>query len=867
MSPDPEPTLRPGTRTGHYEVLELLGRGGMGEVWRARDVRLGREVALKTLHTGERSPAALRSLEREARAASALSHPNVVTVHDVELEATPPFLAMELVEGRTLAAVAAGGRLPPARALDLAAQVASGLAAAHETGLVHRDLKPANVVVTKAGSAKILDFGLARPDPAAVAGPADTTLPRPDETSAGALVGTAAYMSPEQAAGRPADFRSDQFALGLLLHELLSGKRTFARATLGETLAAILHDEPEPLPELPAAIDAAARRLLARCLSKEPDGRYGATRDLARDLADLAALAAGREAGAIPGDRAKRVRLRLSRRLGVSAALALGAALLGLWAGSLRREPLPSFRQVTFRRGTVWTARFSPGGETVIFGASFDGEPPAVFTARSEGGPPIPLLGRAGSLLAVTRGEALVALDAVPRLPGVTTGTLARVPLSAGAPRALREGVFFADVGPDGSGPFVVRREEGRERLEAPDGKVLFATAGWISHPRVSPDGRHVAFLHHPSIPDDAGDVVVVPSAGGETRVLSADWMSAVGLAWAGRGDEVWFGATGPEGARALRAVSLRGRLRTVYRMPGNVTLHDVGRDGRVLLAHDTMRVGFVVGREGEPERDTAWLDSSLLTDLSSDGKTLLFTEFGEGGGARYGAYLRPADGGPAERLGEGLATALSPDGRRVLSIRTSGPRGLVILPTGAGAPERVAGAPLVLPAWASFFPDGERILLFGGEPGKGLRLYRLVGPPGESRPISPEGIDARFPGGAVSPDGLVVAAAADDGSVLLCPADGAPSRKLDGAPSGLVPVRFSEDGRTLLGFVRDVASARLLRVDVATGGSLPVRELRPSDPAGIVGVATVRATTDGKTWVYSWARLLSELYVAEGLR
>lgn len=868
MSPSEASGLRAGARTSHYEVLELLGRGGMGEVWRARDLRLGRDVALKTLRPGETPGTALKSLEREARAASALSHPNIVTVHEVDLEASPPFLAMELVEGQTLSALAAEGRLAAARALDLAAQVAAGLAAAHEAGLVHRDLKPANVVVSRAGVAKVLDFGLARPTPAATAGPAEATLPRDDASVAGALVGTAAYMSPEQAAGRPADFRSDQFALGLLLHELLSGRRTFARASLGDTLAAILHDEAEPVPALPEAVDAATRRVLGRCLAKEPEERYGATRDLARDLADLAALAAGRLVGAgRPPARGGVALLRRGRTLAAAAGIALAAALLGAWAGAkLRQETPPSFRQVTFRRGTVWTARFTAGGEGFFLGASFDGEPPRVFSVHSGGGPPTPFGTHDANLLAVSRIEAAIALDARPRLPAVTAGTLARVPLSAGAPRALVENVLFADW--DGAGSlYVVRRADGLELLEAPGGKVLFTTSGWVSHPRVSPDGRHVAFLHHPSIPDDAGDVLLVPSTGGAPRVLSAGWISAVGLAWSARGDEVWFTATGSEGARALQAVPLRGPSRTVYRMPGNITLHDVARDGRVLLAHDTMRVGFVLGREGEEERDAAWLDSSLLTDLSTDGRTLLFTEFGEGGGALYGGYVRPADGGPAERLGDGLATALSPDGRRVLAITTAEPRGLVVLPTGPGAAEKVDTAPVSVPAWASFFPDGKRILLFGSEPEKGLRLYRLDGTRGGARPISPEGVDARFPGGAVSPDGALVAAAADDGSVLLCPVDGSPVRRLHGAPAGLVPVRWSGDGRSLLGFVRDVASARLLRVDAATGVATQVRELKPSDPAGIVGVATARTTPDGRTWIYSWARLLSELYVAEGLR
>ena len=278
--------LRQGQRLSHYELADLVGRGAMGEVWRARDLRLGRDVALKVLHA-EGGAEALAAIEREARVASSLSHPNLVTVFEVDTESVPPFLAMELVDGRPLAELAAEGPLPLAKALEIAAQIAEGLAAAHESGLVHRDLKPGNVMLTRSGTAKILDFGLARRSRPVLASPSDRTLPDQERTSPGSLVGTAPYMSPEQAAGRTADFRSDQFALGVVLYELLSGVRAFRRETPVETLAAVLRDEPEPLPPLPAPIDASVRALVRRCLAKQPDERYAATRDLARESSRL----------------------------------------------------------------------------------------------------------------------------------------------------------------------------------------------------------------------------------------------------------------------------------------------------------------------------------------------------------------------------------------------------------------------------------------------------------------------------------------------------------------------------------------------------------------------------------------------------
>lgn len=865
------PALVPGIRIARYQLVALLGRGGAGEVWRARDIRLGRDVALKVLR-GEGGADVLAAIEREARVVASLFHPNLVTVLELDTASSPPFLAMELVEGRTLAALVADGPLPPARALDLAAQIADGLAAAHGAGLVHRDLKPGNVVVSRSGAVKILDFGLARRESPAVASPSDVTLPEVPATAPGTLVGTVAYMSPEQAAGRPAGPRADQFALGLLLYELLAGRRAFARPTGVECLAAILREAPEPLPELAPALDAPVRAVLERCLAKEPSERYPSTGELAAELRRLARAAAGAEpvASAPAPTHPPRPSRPAATRLRAGAAIAAATLVgLALWSGMVRhRQRLPAFQQLTFRRGTVWCARFTPGGDGVVYGASWDGSSARPFTARVEGGPSTVIGTRDASLLAVSgAGEAALSLDARPELvAGMMVGILARVPLSGGAPREVLEAVEFADFVPPGSDLVTVRRREGRARLEAPHGRVLYETTGWISHPRVSRDGRDVAFLHHPALPDDRGEVVLVSLASGTPRVLSPGWISALGLAWSADGREVWFTATGSGGGRALHGVDRAGRLRTIYRSPGNLTLHDVSTAGRVLVSHDTMRVGLMRGREGEPETEASWLDSSLLTDLSSDGRTMLFSEFGEGGGPLYSVLLRRADGGLATRLGDGFATSLSLDGKRVLSILPKDPPELVVLPTGPGEPERVVTDPVLAVEWATWLPAGGGMLLVGSARGGGPQLWRLDRG-GPARRLAADPVASRFAGAVVSPDGRRVAAATADGGVLLCPADGTPATRLGGAARDLVPVRWGTDGRSLLAFALDGPYAQLVRVDTSTGAARPVRDLRPVDPAGVIGIPTVRTSADGTTWLYSYARLLSELYLVDGLR
>src|SRR5512143_2299375 len=264
----------------------------MGEVYRARDARLGREIALKVLPVELSDDAdRLSRFEQEARSASALNHPNIVTVHDIGRAGDVSFIAMELVEGKTLRELGASGPLPVRRTLTIATQIAEGLGKAHGAGIVHRDLKPENVMVTKDGFVKLLDFGLAKLFVAPTDKESGAPTAIPQETQPGTVMGTVGYMSPEQASGRPVDFRSDQFALGSILYEMATSKRAYQKNTGAETRTAIIRDEPEPVAQVNPKAPAPFRWIVERCLAKDPDERYASTRDLARDMANVRARA------------------------------------------------------------------------------------------------------------------------------------------------------------------------------------------------------------------------------------------------------------------------------------------------------------------------------------------------------------------------------------------------------------------------------------------------------------------------------------------------------------------------------------------------------------------------------------------------
>jgi len=829
--------LASGTQLDRYAIVGLLGRGAMGEVYRAHDSRLGRDVAIKVLPVAYSSdPERLRRFDQEARAAGSLNHPNVVAIFDVGSHEGAPFVVSELLEGETLRARLAGAALTPRKALEFAVQIANGLAAAHAKGIVHRDLKPENLFVTSAGHVKILDFGLAKLVRADGVGTAAAdSLVATAMTEMGRVLGTVGYMAPEQVRGEAADHRADIFALGCVLFEMLAGRSPFHRDTPVESMAAIVRDE---APELPAEVLGQVPALglvLRRCVEKHAGERFESARDLSFSLEALARTTGG-------------------------AARAAGT-LDGLAAADV------SYQRITFRRGAIWSARFTPDGHSVIYSASWEGKPLELFWAHV-GNPEARSLGfRDSDLLSISASNEMAVLL---RAEFVTSfdrrGTLARVPPMGGAPRELLHDVHGAEWSPDGGQLAIIREKQGMIRLEYPLGNVLFQSAGWISQMRIAADGQRIAFADHPTRNADAGNVCVVDRKG-ERRVLSEGWGTLRGLAWSADGREVWFTADQGGAARGLYAVSLEGQVRRVLQLASNMTVHDVARDGRVLVGHGQERAGINALEAGETrERDLSWLDWSLLEDISADGRTLLFDETAEGGGGPGSVYLRSIDGSPAVRLGDGAGRATSPDGQWIVAARgSSGHEGkLMLLPTGVGEPREIPTSGLYC-HMARWMPNGRELVVSAHEAGHGVRLYRVDHESGEAAAISPEGMD--FMEFHVLPGGAAVVAVGADQDHWIYPLSGGDPRAVSALERSDRVVRWAADEKSVLVYRTNELPSRIYRVDLETGKREVWRELTPPDPTGIYRIGRVRSSADGQTYAYTYYMHLVDLHVITGLR
>ena len=856
-----------GERLGPYEILELIGKGGMGEVYRARDTRLGREVAIKTLPAERDADEAARArLRAEAQAVAALNHPHIVAILDVGEVQGVQYVVMELVQGRTLRDWLAEGRLPVRRALELAQQMAEALAAAHERAIVHRDLKPENVVLTAAGQVKILDFGLAKARQPLAGSAQDSTaggLPRP-VTEPGLALGTVGYMSPEQARGAPADHRSDQFALGAILYEMISGKRAFARATAADTLAATLRESPETPAALEDEAAAPLRRLLERCLAKEVEQRYHSTRDLALDLGHI------REALGSQAERKSAVapaRIASGHRSWAYVAVALGLAVVGalLWG---RRPPPPIFEQITFGRGTAWAGRYVPGGAAVVYAAAWDGGPFRLYRKDPHAHESLLLpLPSPASILAISRTSVMALLtDVRGLLPGRLRGTLSLSSTVGGGAREVLDEVSGADFGPGGE-LAVVRCRSGRCALEYPVGTRLYESEGWMTGPRVSPDGERVAIVEHPIPFDDLGSILVVDRQANRQQVGDL-WTSTNGLAWGPDGREIWLAGTQGDGLRALHAVSLGGTSRLLVRVPGPLSLLDVSPSGEALVAREDRRIGLMLSRpEWQAARELKVFDSSILADLSEDGTGILSSEIGESGGPRYSVYLRRDPDSVAVRLGAGLALSLSPDGRHALALVPSANPALVAYPTRTGPVLQIGAEAPGACRGASFFPDGRRIVMARNEPGQGARLFVQGFPVGVPRLVSTQGVLVRdLQGFPVSPDGKWIAAVGAGERLMLLSVDDGSARSLARLPPGLAPIRWLQDGRSLLVYRMDQQPLRIFRIDVSDGEARPFLEIRVPEVDGIQGFPSVRFTSDGLSYAYSYARFLDDLYVVKGI-
>jgi len=870
----PPMSLTAGAKLGPYEIVSFLGAGGMGEVYRARDSRLKREVAIKVLPQAFSLDAdRLRRFEQEALATAALNHPNILAVFDIGTNQGAPYVVSELLEGMTLRERLRSGSIPVRKTLDYALQIAHGLAAAHQKGIIHRDLKPENLFVTKDGRIKILDFGLAKLTQPEVS--VHASLPTlSSATDPGVLLGTVGYMSPEQVRGIALDARSDIFSFGAILYEMLSGKRAFHGDTSADTMSAILKEDPPELCETNRGISPALERIVQHCLEKNTEARFHSASDIAFDLEHLTGISATTsKAAAIAGVRPRRkVPVALASTLGLGVALL--AFAMGWWLGrSSGRLPLAQYQQITFRSGSIGNARFTPDG-SIVYNASWDGGGHQLYLARTDDPGARELGLKDAELLAISKNGELAVRLKTANLGGYEcSGTLARLPLSGGTPRELLDHVQDADWAANGDSMAIVRYVPANNhwRLEYPIGKVLFDSINWISHPRISPDGKWVAFADHENAGgDDQGSVAVVSAdADGrdkdkekETK-LSSGWESLQGILWSPAGDEVWFTASGSGTAVNPHAVTLAGKLRTITNVPGGMWLEDQ-RNGTALMVTHQQRIGIRGRAAGaKDERELGWLGWSIIRDISQDGRKVLFVEEGDGGGPNYTVFLRDTDGSPPLRISDGNALAVSPDAGWVITKPAKGGP-LSLVPSGAGESRQLTHDAISY-GRVRWLPDGKRLLALGIEAGHGARDYLIDLNTGDSKPITPEGVA----GVEVSPDGKSAVVAGPDGKWGIWPLQGSGIRLIPGLDSAYSVTGWSADGASVYATSSssNETTVKVYRVNASTGKMDLWRTFGTESSTGVTEVYPPRLSRDGNAYAYGYVRVLSEAYAVTGLK
>jgi Tol biopolymer transport system component len=851
-------SIASGTKLGPYEVVAPLGAGGMGEVYRARDTRLDRSVAIKILPSAFSSDTdRLQRFQQEARVLGSLNHPNLLAIFDVGSQNGFHFLVSELLEGESLRQRLNEGPLSVRKAVDYGVQLANGLAAAHEKGIVHRDLKPDNIFITKDGRAKILDFGLAKQS-ADAAGNLDTMTGV--GTEPGVVLGTVGYMSPEQVRGKTADARSDIFSFGAILYEMLVGQRAFGGESSVETMNAILKHDPPEISTTGKEISPGMERLMRRCLEKAPEERFQSARDLAFALDALSGTSSTR---AVPLATAGPMRRLRAISLAVSAGLlAIAAAFFfGMRSGTPK---YPTFHQLIFGRGFIETARFTPDGHNVVYGAAWNNQPFQIFStglegleSRNVGLPSANVLGIASN------GQMALALEWHHTLSWMTTGTLASVSLSGGAPREVLEKVCDGDISPDGKQFAVVRCVGSEQALEFPIGKMLYSTSGYISHVRISPQGDAIAFCDHPILGDDRGFVAMV-DAGGKLSRLTEEWSSLRGLAWSPSGREVWFTASQNEEAQSLMAVGRSGGRRTILSSPAYLWLQDISADGKVLLGNSQEGGSIAIHRlTGASDKvlDVA-SESTFVSGISDDSSMIAVDYSGAGSGPDYAVYLAKADGSPLVRLGDGGAMGISPDGKWIAAFLASSHSTVRLLPTGAGETRTFNISPVrALDYQGSWTHDDSKVAFSGSEPSKQARAYVLDTNTGKTVAVTPEGTTDAL----ISPDGQFVIARDASQEFHLYPAGGGEPQALRGLKDGEFPIQWDTSGTKLYVWDRTFP-AHVVLVDLKSGARQPWTSLAPPDSAGVL-YGNIVMTPDGKTTVYRYRRAVTTLFLAEGLQ
>ena len=825
----------------------------MAEVYRARDTRFGRDIALKVLNEALAGDAELvQRFEQEARLAGSLNHPNLIAIYDVGIHQGAPYFITELLEGESLRQRLNRGRIAVDTALDWGAQLARGLEAAHARGIIHRDVKPENVFVTSETHVKLLDFGIAKLAEGGRAEGAhglleETVTPTGRRTQSGVILGTPAYMSPEQVRGDSVDSRTDIFSLGTVLFEMLSGRQPFRKASVFETGHAILHDELPPLRNVSPAL----AQLVRRCLAKEPEARIQSARQLAFAL-EL--LRANLEPPRLENGRGL---LRSWWVIGLLATLAAGTAVIQLLPSSAPR--LPVVERVTLRPTSIHLpARFSPDGR-VVFTASANGL--HELFARQPASPSLEHFGLENVVLAaVSAGNEFAVLKGRPtwRHPALT---LARVAAGGRSPEAVAENAISADWSRAGE-LTIVRRIGSRLAVESPVGKIRFEVSDpeWIENVRLSPGGDLLAFIHHPNSAALSG-VATVMDLSGKTRRTSRSWDRVSGLAWA-TADEIWYSAEGQPN-NSIQALPLRGPERSIYTSLNAIVLHDISSDGRALVGQGLLERDITLLYPGAGNRQSlSWIEPDFSVRLARDGNVALVSSWD--GSTRVEATLRRLDVAARQPLGEGFGSDLSPDERTALLL--SGNTMTVV--RSDGAIRRQVLCPDFATISLARFAGGTEsaIAIARATWDKDVRLFSVDLQSCAAVSLSAEGLDTDIL--EVSPGAQWAATRMSvDGNqgVVIVPLFAAEPVTLAGLGPDLMPVGWAGENELWLARVNagNLSSFGLVRYDVRRRVELESRTIE----LGVAGaLRSVQVTPDGRKVVFSQERDTGHLYIVRGL-
>jgi serine/threonine protein kinase len=854
-----------GKALGNYEIVDKLGEGGMGEVWRARDDRLHRMVAIKILPPDVAGDLSRRArFEQEARALGALNHPNIVSIYDVGQEDGRAYIVSELVEGESLRALLDRGPLPVRKTIEIAVQMAEGMAAAHALGIVHRDLKPENVMLTRAGQVKLLDFGLAKQSLEATGEKTATmALSQP-----GTVMGTAGYMSPEQVRAEPVDARSDIFSFGCVLYEMIAGKRAFQAATGVETMHAILKAEPQDFEIEQVKMPPALATIVRRCLEKQREQRFQSAADLAFALRSITNTSGSGIQPAVLAQSARR-----KPWVWPSVAVLLAAALLT--AGFFLRDRTlhrgqPQFQRITFRKGYIHQARFTTDGRNIIYSANWDGGPGRIYFAIPGSPDSRDLQMPEKSGLASISSKQEVAFFSSP-FGDSGTSTLYTNSISGGQPRPVLEGVLQADWSPDGSSMAVLRRVNGENRLEYPIGHVLVDKIAWpLWLLRISPDGERVAYAQRGG--GTAVRMTIVDKNGKQNSLGAISGQNSTGedstLVWNPKGTEVWFRSFDSGEPGIVYAVNMQGRKRVALTLPARVKFYDISSTGDALLSTGSVQLGILGKAPGDAaELDLSSLDSGQVAGISTDGRIIVANIVGESATPKGTIYLRKTDGSPATRVGEGHAYKLSPDGKWIAGyvLDATGARHFSLLPTGPGEVTETT-VPGLRSAAVLGWLDGEQRYLVVGRKEKSFQCFAWDARRGTVQPVCPEGTPDTV-AYIVSPDGKKVLGPKANGGWIVYSVDGAAPREALGIESDEFPMNWRTDNRSA--FVRpnreSTASIAVTVVDLVTGKRSAWKEIRPAQP--VVEIHDLYITPDGAGYAYNFVLVQSDLYVARGLQ